>query len=273
MLPPNVTTYDAQYVERHSRLTTFFRLLLLIPHAIVLWVFGLVAGIAVVIAWFAILVTGRYPSGLYDFVAGYLRYYGRYMGYGFLITDQYPPFSLQEEPQYPVALEIGPPMAKYNRLLTFLRLILLIPVAIVIYVLNMVAGVLVVVAWFVILITGRMPQGLHGIIMYCVSYQMRGSVYGALLTEAFPAFDGTRDATPGADIYATAPYDPGAQEAGPPDARTSGQAPSDAGSFDDGPPAGLYDDVPSDDGPPAGPSDDGTPEEPPSAPGGDEPSH
>lgn len=263
MLPPNVTTFDAQYVERHSRLTTFFRLLLLIPHAIVLWVFGFVAGIAVVIAWFAILFTGRYPSGLYDFVAGYLRYYGRYLGYGLLITDHYPPFSLQEEPEYPVALEIGPPMAKYNRLLTFFRLILLIPVSIVIYVLNMVAGVLVVVAWFVILITGRMPQGLQGIIVYCVSYQMRASVYGGLLTEAFPALDGTRDATPGSDIYATAPYDPGAYEAGLPDARTSGEAPSDAGSLDDGPPAGLYDEGPSDDGPSG----------PPSAPdGGDEPS-
>jgi hypothetical protein len=62
-------TFEADYVERRSRLTTFFRLLLVIPHLIVLYLWGIVAGIAVVIAWFALLFTARYPRGLYMFVA------------------------------------------------------------------------------------------------------------------------------------------------------------------------------------------------------------
>jgi len=64
-------TFEADYEEQRNRLTTFFRLILMIPVAIVLYVFGIVASIAIVIAWFAIVITGRYPQGLYSFVADF----------------------------------------------------------------------------------------------------------------------------------------------------------------------------------------------------------
>ena len=47
----------------------------------------------VIVAWFALVFTGRYPRGMYDFVAGFLHYETRVFGYGCLLTDQYPPFS------------------------------------------------------------------------------------------------------------------------------------------------------------------------------------
>ena len=56
--------------DRRSRLTTFFRLILAIPLVIWLYVYGILAAIVVVIAWFAIVITGRYPQGLYDFESG-----------------------------------------------------------------------------------------------------------------------------------------------------------------------------------------------------------
>ena len=69
--------------------------LLAIPHYIVLAVLGLVAIIAVVIAWFAILFTGRYPRALFDYVVGVTRWALRVQAYAFLlVTDRYPPFSL-----------------------------------------------------------------------------------------------------------------------------------------------------------------------------------
>jgi Domain of unknown function (DUF4389) len=69
--------------------------LLAIPHFIVLGVLFLVAFFAVVIAWFAILFTGRYPRGLFDFVVGVARWTLRVQSYAFLlVTDRYPPFSL-----------------------------------------------------------------------------------------------------------------------------------------------------------------------------------
>jgi hypothetical protein len=69
--------------------------LLVIPHYIVLFFLGIAALVVVVIAWFAILFTGRYPRGMFDFVAGVIRWENRVIGYAVvLVTDQYPPFRL-----------------------------------------------------------------------------------------------------------------------------------------------------------------------------------
>ena len=70
--------------------------LLAIPHYIVLFFLGIAAFVSVVIAWFAILFTGRYPRGLFDFVVGVYRWFLRVDAYAFLlVTDRYPPFSLE----------------------------------------------------------------------------------------------------------------------------------------------------------------------------------
>ncbi|MBK6767453.1 MAG: DUF4389 domain-containing protein [Ardenticatenales bacterium] len=70
--------------------------LLAIPHYIVLIFLSLAAFVAVIIAWFAILFTGRYPRPLFDFVVGVARWWMRVSAYAFLlVTDEYPPFSLQ----------------------------------------------------------------------------------------------------------------------------------------------------------------------------------
>lgn len=69
--------------------------LLAIPHYIVLWVLSIGAVIAVIVAWFAILITGRFPRGLFDYLVGVGRWYNRVLAYaGILVTDRYPPFRL-----------------------------------------------------------------------------------------------------------------------------------------------------------------------------------
>jgi hypothetical protein len=78
-----------------NRWLPLFKWLLAIPHYIVLCFLGIAAFFAVSVAWFAILVTGRYPKALFDFVVGVGRYGLRVMAYAFLlVTDRYPPFSL-----------------------------------------------------------------------------------------------------------------------------------------------------------------------------------
>jgi hypothetical protein len=68
---------------------------LAIPHYVVLFFLGIAAFVAVVVAWFAILFTGRYPRGLFDFVEGVIRWSNRVTGYALiLVTDRYPPFRL-----------------------------------------------------------------------------------------------------------------------------------------------------------------------------------
>jgi len=89
---------DVDYpdVERDlNRWLPVVKWLLVIPHLIILFVLSVAAFVAVVIAWFTILITGHYPRGLFDFVVGVARWWLRVQAYAFLlVTDRYPPFSL-----------------------------------------------------------------------------------------------------------------------------------------------------------------------------------
>jgi hypothetical protein len=90
--------FDMPYPDAKNELNRWLPLvkwILAIPHYIVLAFLGLAAFVVVVFAWFAIIFTGRYPRGAFDFVVGVTRWYNRVLGYAFaLVTDQYPPFRL-----------------------------------------------------------------------------------------------------------------------------------------------------------------------------------
>jgi hypothetical protein len=90
---------DAPYPDVRADLNRWLPLvkwLLAIPHYIVLIFLWIGVVIAVIIAWFAILFTGRYPRGLFDYVEGVIRWHNRIVGYAFiLVTDRYPPFRLR----------------------------------------------------------------------------------------------------------------------------------------------------------------------------------
>ena len=120
--------YEADYVEPQNRAKAFFRWLLVIPWLIVGSIYGLVAQFVAIIAWFALLFTGRYPQGLHGFQAGYLRFTGRLFGYAYLQTEEWPPFGLEDDRTYPVRVDVDPPLPSYNRWKVFFRLILGIPV-------------------------------------------------------------------------------------------------------------------------------------------------
>jgi hypothetical protein len=187
---PGETTYAAAYSPKHSRVTTFFRALLAIPHYVVLGLYAFAAAFAVTIAWLAIIVTGRYPAALYAFNAGFQRYSARVSAYTYLLTDEYPPFGAGQGTSYPVELQIGPPKPSYSRLSALLRFLPLIVVGMIRFALAFVASIVLFVAWIAILITGRLPQGLHNTLVFVASYGARASAYAYLLSESFPSFDG-----------------------------------------------------------------------------------
>jgi hypothetical protein len=181
-------TFEADYVEARNRLTAFFRLILVIPLAIWLYFYAIAAGIAILIAWFAIVFTARYPQGLYDFVAGYTRFLTRVTAYGALLCDPYPSFGGAPDPAYPVRLEFAGPLESYSRLKTGFRFILAIPIVILRYVMGLLLQVGALGAWIVILITGKLPRGLFDLMVLANSYTARSDAYLYLLTETYPPF-------------------------------------------------------------------------------------
>jgi Domain of unknown function (DUF4389) len=181
-------TFEADYLERRNRLTTFFRLILAIPLLIWASLYAIVAWFAILFAWFAIVIAGNYPRSLYDFVAGYTRFATRALAYTYLLCDSYPSFDGNRlDPNYPVRMEFEP-LAHYSRLKTLFRVVLAIPIAILRYVINILLEIGAVAAWFVILFTGKMPRGLYDLMVFANSYTARSDAYLYLLTETYPPF-------------------------------------------------------------------------------------
>ena len=88
-------SFSINYPAKLSRGLIFVKWLLVIPHMIVLTILGIGAGVAIVVSWFAVLITGSYPQGLRNFVIGFFRWSTRVNIYYGLMSDVYPPFSLQ----------------------------------------------------------------------------------------------------------------------------------------------------------------------------------
>jgi Domain of unknown function (DUF4389) len=180
--------FDVQHRESYSRLTTFFRIILAIPHIIVLSLWAIAVFFTVLFAWFAILFTGRYPEAFFDFGAAFLSYSTRVNCYIYLLTDQFPPFGGGVSGDgYPVQVSVDRP-EQLSRLTTFFRLIIAIPVFLVLYVLQLLGRLLAFFAWFVILFTARLPTGLFDVMELPQRYQVRANGYVMLLTDVFPWF-------------------------------------------------------------------------------------
>jgi Domain of unknown function (DUF4389) len=193
-------TYEADYPgSGRNRLTTFFRYIVTIPWLIVAAIYGFVAGLAVIVAWFALVFTGQYPEGLYNFVAGYVRFNSRVNAFMYLATDEWPPFNGEENPSYPVRIGIPPPKPGYSRLKAGFRIIVGIPVLLLSYVQSLIALVIAFIGWFAILFTGTLSEGLFNPLRSALAYLARGTAYFALLTEDYPPFsleEGTASAPP-----------------------------------------------------------------------------
>jgi hypothetical protein len=182
------THFDVQLPERQSRLTTFFRLILVIPHLVVVVLWAILIEFTVFLAWFAILFTGRYPSGLWNFGVSFLSYSTRVSCYLYLLTDRFPPFGGGSSGDgYPVQVSVDFP-EHLSRLTTFFRLIIAIPAYAVMYVLQLLGRLLALFAWFVIIFTGRLPKGLFEVMELPQRYQTRVTAYLMLLTDVYPWF-------------------------------------------------------------------------------------
>jgi hypothetical protein len=191
---------DVEYPERLSRGLIFVKWLLAIPHYIALMFLGIGLAIVTFIAFFAILITGKYPEGMWRFAVGTLRWQERVNAYVGLLRDEYPPFAFDDP--YPANLELAYPTS-LSRLLIFVKWLLIIPHTLVLSILGFAAFVVMFIAWFAILFTGRFPEGMFRFTVGYMRWNNRASAYSLLLTDDYPPF--TLDSDAG---YSTGPSSP-----------------------------------------------------------------
>jgi hypothetical protein len=208
------TPYPVQVDGAHdpsaSRGLWLVKWLLLIPHFVVLAFLWLAFLVVSVVAFFAILATGRYPSSLFRFNLGVLRWTWRvhYYGYWALGTDRYPPFTLGDVPDYPARLEVPYPQRLSRGLVLVKWWLLAIPHYLVLSIFvgggiwlggradssdAWSAGVgllqlLVFIAAIALLFTGRYPRQLYDLILGLGRWALRVTAYAALMTDAYPPF-------------------------------------------------------------------------------------
>jgi Domain of unknown function (DUF4389) len=207
--PHPVDVHLAPALENRDRMTTAFRLLLAIPHLLLVgapaavflswtwgshndggsWgstgVLGAVAGICAFIAWFSIVLTGRYPEGLRSLVTMYLRWRVRAVAYTALLRDEYPPFG---DADYPAELVLDLPDAPRDRVSVAFRLILAIPHILAVWLLGLAWCLATIIAWVSILFTGTYPAELYGFAVGVLRWNIRVEAYLLLLHDEYPPF-------------------------------------------------------------------------------------
>jgi hypothetical protein len=205
--PVQVTVDRA--IENRNRLTTAFRIILGIPHILLVgapialtiswtwrsdgspeWgggggVLGVVALVAALIAWFAIIFTARHPAGLWNLAAFYLRWRVRAVAYLALLRDEYPPFG---DGSYPAGLELEVADETHHSPTVAFRIILAIPHLIAVWALGIAWALVTLIAWLAILLTGRYPEGLYDFSLGVFRWTTRVEAYLLLLRDEYPPF-------------------------------------------------------------------------------------
>ena len=198
---------EATLDEPLSRWLWLVKWLLAIPHFVMLLFLWAAFVVLSVVAFFAILFTGRYPRGIFAFNVGVLRWTWRvtYYGYSALGTDRYPPFTLGHAPDYPATLEIAYPERLSRGLVLVKWWLLAIPQYIVLAVIwggawgatgkgaGLVAsvglvGLLVFFAALALLFAGRYPDGLFDFVMGLNRWGYRVVAYVSLMRDEYPPF-------------------------------------------------------------------------------------
>lgn len=188
---PAAFTFDPP--ERVAHWRPLVNWLLAIPHLLLVSALRSVAQLLAVVSWFIILFTGRLPAEVANFQVMYLRYYVRTGVFAGFLREEYPPFEFAMTPDDPgtdprVHVDVRPQLEQRNRVTVGFRIILVIPQLIVLALLAIAGGVVLVIAFFAVLFTGRWPAGLRRFTLGVMRWWLRVETYLLLLTDEYPPF-------------------------------------------------------------------------------------
>lgn len=193
MSPTFPATLDVDRADKVARWRPLVHWLLVIPHSIILYVIAIVSNIVAIISWFAILFTGRLPEGLAGLQSLYLRYSNRVQTFGGFLREEYPPFTYETTGHDPgddpgVRVETQPALDGRNRLTTAFRFILVIPHVICLVLIGIAAGIVWLIGFFAVIITGNWPEGMRNFLVGYMRWTTRVGAYYLLLTDEYPPF-------------------------------------------------------------------------------------
>jgi len=186
-------THQAEYSRGQLLLRAFLGIIyLILPHAACFVLLGVVLNFCAIIAWFAILFTGSYPSGIYSFVTSVYQWSVRWLAGVANLIDGYPAFGMGNKGDE-VSMEIARPEIS-SRLHCVLRILAPIYVGIphgVCLLLRQIAGVILFVAgFFAVLFTGKYPKSIHDFQVGNLRWGMRVMAYITMLSDRYPPFSG-----------------------------------------------------------------------------------
>jgi Domain of unknown function (DUF4389) len=182
-------TYEIQHQEEYSRLLPLVKWLLIIPNIIVLAFVLIGAFFAWIGSFFAVLVTGRYPEGIFNFLVGVGRWMARAGAYFCLLTDKYPAFSIHPQPDDTVIYDVAYPEQGVDRWRPLVHWILIIPYHLIAAILGYLVGLMTLISFFTILFTKKIPPGIFDMALNGIRWQARSNVYGAWMVTKYPPFE------------------------------------------------------------------------------------
>jgi hypothetical protein len=182
---------EVETPSRVARWRPLVNWLLVLPLAVWAGLLGLGAAVVSFLGWFAILLTGRLPQSWSDYLVAVLRYHWRTTAYLYAWTDSYPGFSAPaghvDPGDHPAVLYCAPPGPR-RRLTVALRALLAIPHLFVLYFVEIAQGVVLLVAWFAVVVLGRWPEDLRRFAVGVFRWAMRVNAYLWLVTDEYPPF-------------------------------------------------------------------------------------